>query len=463
MKKILVILVSMAVCGRSLAQQMLGIQNSNYAGIQGSLLNPSSLADSKLKWDLNIASFDEVFDNNFLYASRNSLHFLGFKKIISGGIHEDLFGTHFDPQQINKLYNVSFSGEVLGPSFFVKIAGKHEIGLTTSARAFVDVNNITGNLAQNFFDYFVGKDLWSTGLHDNSARLNAMAWLQYGLRYATVVYSDAQNEIKAGVTLNYLQSNFGAYFKNTHINYKIVDTANFIFGPSSIDYGRTDINRYSNFNNGHGFGVDLGLTYVHRDPGRDDYLYRIGVSLIDLGAVNFKGNAAAYHLQTDSADFRNWHQLKFASNTQFDQSLSAVFYGGDSTRSLAASHFKMGLPAALSMQADWNVSGHYFINATIIKGFGHGGGQGVIRPDVYSITPRYESRWVEVSVPLSLISYGNIRPRMGIAARYRYFFIGGDAPGSLLKLNSLQGVDFYTGVHFFVPEKNNSSGQKPLL
>src|ERR1700744_1104708 len=87
-----------------LAQQDLGIQNSNYAGIHGALLNPSSIADSRLKWDLNILSGDVNFANTFLYAPKSSVPFLGFKKIIEGSIHENLFFTHFDPKNPNKLY-----------------------------------------------------------------------------------------------------------------------------------------------------------------------------------------------------------------------------------------------------------------------------------------------------------------------------------------------------------------------
>jgi Family of unknown function (DUF5723) len=232
-----------------------------------------------------------------------------------------------------------------------------------------------------------------------------------------------------------------------------------IFTNSSVDYGRTDFNSYKKLNDGHGLGADIGFTYVHHDPSKENYLYRIGLSLIDLGSINFNRNAAAYHLQTDSGNFLNWHQSKFASNTQLDQTLSAVFYQGDSAKSLVSNHFKMGLPAAISIQADWNVCKNYFINTTIIKGFGHSDGQGVTRPDVYSLTPRYETKWIEVSLPMSLLYYGHLQPRMGIAVRYRYFFIGGDAPGSLLKLNDLEGVDFYTGVHFFIPEKTKSNIQ----
>ena len=96
MKKMLALLTCLTIYSWLSGQQNLGIRNSNYAGIQGALLNPSSIADSKLKWDVNIISVDEVFDNTFLFAPKSSLSFLGFKKIINGSIHEDLFQTHFD-------------------------------------------------------------------------------------------------------------------------------------------------------------------------------------------------------------------------------------------------------------------------------------------------------------------------------------------------------------------------------
>lgn len=463
MKNTLILFLSLCSMLPLMAQQNLGIRNSNYAGIQGALLNPSSIADSKLKWDLNIFSVDEVFDNTFLFAPKSSTNFLGFGRIIKGSFDEDLFQTKYDPQDPNKLYNVTLSAEALGPSFFIKVAKKHELGLTISGRAYANIKNITGNLGQNAWVYFNDPTLWDTEFHDNSARVNSMAWLEYGLHYATVLYNQGRDELKVGISLNYLQGLFAAYANNLNVNYNIGDTANLVFSNTSVDYGRTDFgtfrdHSYHGLNHGHGFGMDIGFTYLHlKDEASQNYLYKIGLSLLDIGSINFNRNSAAYHLQTASADFSNWHQTEFVNNNQVDQTLSAIFYQGDSTRSLVADHFKMAMPSAISIQGDWNVCGRFFANATIIKGFGHGDRSGVTRPDVYAITPRYETEKVEVSLPMSLLSYGHVRPRLGIAARYRYFFVGGDAPGPLLKVNNLEGVDFYAGIHYYIPEKPGSA------
>ncbi len=446
------------------AQQQLGIQNSNYAGIQGALLNPSSIADSRLKWDLNIMSIDVVFANTFLYAPKSSVPFLGFKKIIEGSIHEDLFGTHFDSQNPNKLYNVSLSAQILGPSFFIKVAKKHVIGLTVAARASGNVSNITGNLGQNAFDYFLNSDNWNKTFHDQSARVNAMAWLEYGLHYATVIYDQGLNEIKGGISLNYLQGVGAIYAKNTNVTYKIVDTTGMVFSNTTLDYGRTDFDDLKNLhdrNHGHGFGADLGVTFLHfntdDDKGKDNYLYKIGISLLDLGKINFNRNTGSYHLSAASATFNNWHEATFADNKQVDQTLSAVFYNGDSSRSQTGNSFHMTMPSALSIQADWNIYEHFFANLTVVKGFGHGDNVGVVRPDVYGLTPRYETQWFEVSLPMSLIYYNHLQSRMGVAVRVWYFFFGGDAVGSVVKINNLQQADVYAGIHYFVPEKSKNT------
>ncbi|HET6256164.1 MAG TPA: DUF5723 family protein [Puia sp.] len=439
---------------RAWAQPDLGIRNSNYAGIQGSLINPGSIAGSKIDWDVGF-SINVDFANTFLYAPQGPLPFFGIRRIIKGSIDENLWKTRYDPSDPNKLYNVAFSAEFLGPSFFMKIKKKHEIGLTTAVRGMANIRDITGNAAQNAFDYLLSGSLWNTTFQEQSARLNGMGWIEYGLHYATVLKDDGRDQWKAGITLKYEQGMFAVYAKNTHLTYKITDTTGILFTNSSIDYGRTAFDdfrhiSYPHFDHGHGFGADLGVIFVHRDHAGDDgYRYRIGLSLLDVGKIDFTRNTASYHLAAASADFSNWHQAQFTGNTQLDQTLSAVFYNGDSARSRTGTSFHMALPAALSIQADYAICGPWFADVTIMKGFGHGDNVGVVQPDLYSVTPRYETRQFEASLPLSLMYYGRLQPRVGLAVRVWYFFIGGDAPGALFKLNDLRQADFYIGIHYF--------------
>src|SRR5262245_2518763 len=94
------------------AQQNLGIRNSNYAGIQGALLNPSSIADSRLSWDVNVFSGATTFDNTFLYIPKDSLKLFGVGKIINDILHEEDWITRYDKDNPNELFNFTFSQEV---------------------------------------------------------------------------------------------------------------------------------------------------------------------------------------------------------------------------------------------------------------------------------------------------------------------------------------------------------------
>jgi len=453
------------------AQEFLGVRNGHYAGIQAAFLNPAGMEGQSLKWDVNVASAGVLFDNNYLYIPKGAVPVLGFGSILRGIRHEDKFVTTFDPANPDKRYHFVLAGEILGPSFQAEVSPGQVVGFTSAARAYANISDFTGHVAQNTYDYLRNKDLWNRPLHDNSTRLNGMAWLEYGLHYAAALWKDDRSELAAGLSLKYLEGIGAAYVRNTNLNYVVGDTAQLVFTHSGLDYGRTEYDTYRKgqrqLNHGHGFGADLGVTYTRWNNassvpagapaaagsafgrGRSDYVFKLGLSLLDVGAIRYNRHTAMYHLQTDSGNFTNWYAYDLKTNEQVDRTISAAFYGGDSTKSLAGSSFKMGLPTAISVQADWYCYDNVFVNATIVKGIGHGDRQGVVRPDVYSLTPRYESRWVDVSIPFSVIYYGRWRPRLGFAVRAGYFFFGGDAPAGLFKLRNMYGVDFYAGVHFF--------------
>jgi uncharacterized protein DUF5723 len=466
MRKMLFVWLGLCI-GLSLhAQYNLGIGSSNYSGIQGSRINPGVTAGNPFSWEINGLTVDALYDNTFVYTPRHAVPAFGFRALIEGIIHNQHYATNYVPNDPDRRYQFTLSGEIMGPSFNMKLNNDQTIGFSMAVRTNADIRDLTGTTAQGAWAYLQEPDLWNRSLSDHSSRLDGMSWLEYGLNYSAVLLDNGNDQLKAGIHVKYLQGMFAAYVKNTNLNYTIGDTTVIRFTNSSVDYGRTDydsyrkIGDYGDLNHGHGFGVDLGAVYVHgtktREP--DDYQYRLGLSVLDIGAINFNRNAAAFHLQdvgTDPAVFNNWRQQSLMTNLAVDKALSAVFYNGDSSRSLIDHQFKMGLPTAISLQADYRIRPHFYVNATLIKGFGHGGGQGAVQPDVYGVTPRYESRWYDISVPLSLLYYGQWRARAGLAVRAGYFFFGGDAPFPMLMLaKKMQGADVYAGVRFYVFKKS---------
>ena len=66
LKRTLLIVILFSVY-TSHAQEMWGIAVSNYAGSNGSMINPSSIVNSKLYMDINILAADVFVDNNYVY------------------------------------------------------------------------------------------------------------------------------------------------------------------------------------------------------------------------------------------------------------------------------------------------------------------------------------------------------------------------------------------------------------
>ncbi len=63
------------------------------------------------------------------------------------------------------------------------------------------------------------------------------------------------------------------------------------------------------------------------------------------------------------------------------------------------------------------------------------------RSSLFAIIPRYETDRFELSTPLSLHDFNELR--LGLSARYGFFTLGTDKLGAFLGLNNFDGFDFY--------------------
>ena len=474
MNKFLILVSVLFFFRYSYSQEFLGVRNSNYAGMQSVFLNPASMVNTKTKWDISLVSAGMFIDNDFFYIPRRQVSPFGFKKMINGIKDNRILSSRYDPQNPNRRYQLVSSGAVIGPSFYLPLNPVSKIGFTIAVRGYTDFHEVPGHVAQNAYKNLRDPGLWNTPWEDHSTKFNSMSWLEYGLHYGRVLYQTAGKELNIGFNLKYLQGITVAYTKNTNLAYSIADSNTFILSHSALDYGGTQDfpdRRLRNLVHGNGLSESIGFTYIFlRDPGCNanmttdagnvfgtEYSYKIGISLIDFGFINFNRHSSAYHLQTDSATYSGIGQSSASENTGLQRSLTDILYQNDSIKHITANSVHMALPSAVSIQADWNIYNHYYLNATIIKGLGHAGKPGVIRPDLYSITPRYESAWFEASLPVSLLYYGHWQPRIGVAFRIGYLFFGGDAPGGLSGIADLERADVYAGIHYFPLERKHRS------
>jgi outer membrane protein OmpA-like peptidoglycan-associated protein len=457
------------------AQEMLGLRNSNFAGIHGIGLNPASMVDSRLKWDVNLFSAGVSFENDYLFIPKSKLDFLGLGNIVRQ-VEKQTYLDEFDATK-NNLY---FSSSIMGPGVMFPITNKHSVAVFVQGRTAISCNGFTAEASKYAYEGFDFSELHfdNTGkLYDVSdIEFNAMAWLEYGLSYAAMLKETDQHAVKAGVTLKYLQGISAGYVSNMQGDFNVLNDSDMVFQNFSADYGRVNYNafdnidRFSDLITGRGFGVDLGVTYEwRRDPSnytyemdgkreldmeQNKYDVRIGVSLLDMGSILYNRNANTFRLESDSAFYPDWDVDNFSSNLDFDYSMSEIFYG-DPLRSTRDSKFRMRLPGALSIQADVRLSDRFYVNSTIIQRI-QNKSPGVDRASIYSITPRYENLWFEAALPVSLVSYQTSSIRVGMALYLGAFWIGTDKMGTLFGLNDLYGADIYAAFKYSIPWRRKS-------
>lgn len=505
------ILTLVAACGLTLsinAQDMLGVRNSNYAGVTGIDLNPASIVDSRLKFDFNILTIGAVIDNNYLFIPKDSLKFVGIKNIVDRINKKD----YLDDYQFNGSGKMLYTGlTIQGPSCMVNF-GKGSVALTFNVRAAANFDNINFAAAKFAFQdmvynpietqaifnsgsaFTLSSDPANPGLKFNAKdfTFHALSWGEWGLSYGQYLWKENRNALKAAVTVKLLQGLGAGYAENTDIDFfvhapgTITDTIRNADGHMSIhvnniDYGRMSYDAYKgsdgygDFVHGKGLGWNLGFGYelrhkdatkytyemdgaVHENPEVNKYKMKIGLSLIDFGKIKFDDEwAGVYKINASDAgycdtcltssgyaSFYDWYTEDFDSQLDFDTTYSHLFYNNPN-RSRVGEEFEMALPSALSLQFDYNVYKNFYANATIIQAVKHGPHQ-VVRANMLSFTPRFESTWFDASLP---VSYFNNRDlRMGIAFRIGSLIIGSDKVGSLFGFSDLYGMDVYASIKF---------------
>jgi hypothetical protein len=431
MRKIIILILLTIVFIPVKAQEMLGIVNSNYAGSVGSIINPSSIVNSKLYMDINLITADIFAQNNYLYIHAKDYKLLQFLKRDAEFPMYGKDNQAFDHYTDNKLKHVFSNVRFIGPSAMV-IKGNHAFALTTGVRTIVSLNRIPYEIANFAYEGLNYPSQFNINYNDYDFDMAAMAWGEIGLTYAYIFKKVYNNQLSAGITVKRLFGYSGGYMS---------------YNNDFPDDGK--------FFKGGGFGLDLGITYQKKARGYsnrkynklcqqpyEDYVYRIGVSIIDIGSIKFKENAQKHVYDNVSTYWEEMDTLIYHNIHDLSQTISNQFYG-DPDESLKANKISISLPAAFSFQVDYHYNKSWYINSTFIYPIKLGK-ISLRRPSQISITPRYEKRQFEFAVPISLYDFK--QPRIGLSARLYFFTIGTDKLGGFFGFNDFTGMDIYFSV-----------------
>jgi hypothetical protein len=462
-------------------QEMFGASLGNYAGVSGLQLNPSSMLSSKAYLDINLLGLDIFVQTNYFYIDKKDYRFLNFFKAgYQLPEHSMEYGTEsrsLYTYDNNHLTNGYEQVRVNGPGA-VFLHGKHAFALTTGARSVLSAKAVPHeipNFAYLGLNYVPQHNI---NYKDNrSFRMGEMTWMEVGLSYAYTFYTRDFASLSVGITVRRLFGYAGLYLKSTSADYVVPDDSTISVHNFDGQLGYSLPMNYDDngmWNDklfkGGGFSGDLGITYTRLSSiyaqnysstpcsqPYNSYLYRIGVAVIDVGAIRFKTHAETYSIDNRSSYWDDVNEFKFQNIHHFMDTVSYQFYG-DNNAAYRGSSFYMWLPSALSVQFDYHYQRNWYVNFTLIYGFDIGPAS-VSRPAQLAITPRYETRGFEASLPVSLYNWQ--KPRIGLALRYYYITLGTEKLGQFFHFSNFTGLDFYLSIHYFIDKGRcrNSKGE----
>jgi len=203
--------------------------------------------------------------------------------------------------------------------------------------------------------------------------------------------------------------------------------------------------RYSPAINGLGFSFDIGAEYVKNDQD-GNILFKGGVVIKDLGFINYTSNASANKITTDNTvDWYN-NALKQIVSPQTGAKQISYQSLGDSAASQIGTTISMQTPAALNLYGEYAFNEKYKIHFMVqrrLNLFEHQS----LSSNIISVTPRYETRWIEVGAPINFVEDAWLG--LGLYARFGFITIGSDHINTwIIPQAEYKGSDVYFSLRF---------------
>jgi hypothetical protein len=469
----------------SYSQQWLGISSSNYAGTYNIYSNPANIADSRYKFFMNIAGANTEIINNYVsWAAPYSLIGLATNQVASKYRANGLpvYKSTYMQEILGKQNSVAFVGaDVRGPSLFYTFEkAKFTIGLTSRVRFLTNLANTSADVAHVMVNGTILPNLYGISQKNNHFTMNMNGYTEMGLTLGVVIRERDQNFLKVGLTVKKVNGLVNIHYLAEDVDFTVTKNAlrpnrqDVFFENAQGIFGLTNNDAIKNFqfspqwlfgklSAGTGYGFDIGAVYEYRpdfdkydiklkgkwrnDGTKNKYLYRIGASLLDIGKLNF--NNAAHVNQINIAET---NVLVSPGTFNKIDSPDRLYYQMNNAFGLAETSYNHSfvspLPMAVSVNFDYKFSEKIYLNAALVQSLRSANTIGMVQPSLLAITPRYESKQLEVSLPIALINgYRNFT--VGLMGRLGPLFIGTDNLSGVLNIGNPKGFSAYFGL--FLP------------
>lgn len=466
------------------AQNYLGVQSSNYAGVMATDIQPASFVDSRFVFDLNLASFNFNLYNNAMAFDTKDMPKWWTKSFLDTAIYSswakpdstfmDRYVIRRYDSKSTKLLGIYTNTQVDVLNFMFHIKPTIAVGFSAKMRSITNIDNVDPKLAvlaENALDYSA---LWNLQLNEELLSVNHLTWLEYGINYAQVLKDDGEHFMKVGGRAKYLSGLAAGYLWTDDFQYNLKNADSSYALQGSFDYGYSgNIDGYANGSasgmpkqaSKFGLGLDLGFVYEWR-PDWKEYKYdmdgetnlwrrdqekykiRAGVSLVDLGGMKFQKGGLSRDFSVNSKSLFNLHVFdQDTSLADMDATIDSLITASPdwTANQDPASTFFMKTPTALSIQFDYHIWKWFYVNTTgMVNLLSKKSGNHVHVANQWSITPSFDHAWFGLHVPVSINSYSGFKA--GIATRLGPLTVGMTDFKTLFATGQVRGAEFFAGL-----------------
>lgn len=483
MHKFLPAIFLICISFTSPAQHLPGIAMSNYAGPNALYHNPAFVTDNRYSVSINLVGAQMYTANNHVrYAAPYS--FLSMiTNTVSDKYKNERGVLQFPRSYLDEKLNgnkkfLNAGGDIRLPSvMFQLFGGKVGVGLSNRFRYILNTTQVTEPLARLISKTTRLEELQGPDFTNQSGRLHLNGYGEIAFTLGGVILDNETEFFKAGITAKRLIGLYNAHVLIDNSSYNILpdpswdDKRQYInIHQINVRYGITKDEGFQdirptpawligNAAPGNGWGMDIGAVYEYRpdinkfsftekgvrknDASRNKYLYRISASLTDIGRIRFRN--PNYVLQQEvHTENKRFVYDDFQKLQGSEGAFQAVNSSLGVTGSLAP-NFRSVLPMAFQASIDYNVKPNVYVNGLWVQNLISQGAFGMKAESVIAVTPRYEYKWLEVSVPFTLMNRYR-SPSFGIAGRAGPLWIGTDHMTGLFNIGNPKAFNIYFGL-----------------
>jgi outer membrane protein OmpA-like peptidoglycan-associated protein len=459
-KSTLALLLTSTVCLTASSQSFIGYGYDNYAGVNGMILNPGTLADNKYKVNVNLFAVSALGANNAYEMDRSRLFGFHFSHLQEGS------GFY---KSNNTAYKYVYTNlDILGPSATISLTPKDGLGITTRMRVIGNEYNLGNPLFQLMGDK--NASFYNTNIVNRSLQAKMNSFAEVGLSYGRVLFKDDHAEIKLGVTGKYIAGlGYGSLSSgptvlnldptNMIVNAQADVTAQYSSNLDNLN-GGASISNMINKRSSRGFGFDLGFVYELKGKDPNTTKMRLGASITDIGSMSYV-NSSSSHQYTLTATGHNVSEFQELSGESLQSYFTRIQSSGLAVVKSAAPSSKVSLPTALHLNIDYNIYKRIYINGDILLNML--ATTNPISPNyvtTFTATPRLEKKWVSIYSPVSYSANGQLN--WGAGVRIGPLFVGsGSVLSSMLK-KRVQAADAHIGLTIPIFQHRNARKEPKL-